>query len=44
MKKYLVTGGDGFIGSKIVTEIGGISFDIKSGHDILNGEIYIKAA
>lgn len=36
MKKYLITGGEGFIGRKIVDEIDGISYDLKSGRDILN--------
>jgi UDP-glucose 4-epimerase len=36
MEKYLVTGGDGFIGSKLAEYIGGISFDVKSGNDILD--------
>jgi UDP-glucose 4-epimerase len=36
MKKYLITGGQGFIGSKIITKTGGSSFDLKSGQNILN--------
>lgn len=32
---YLITGGEGFIGSKIVKEIDGIAYDLKSGFDIL---------
>ena len=36
MSKYLITGGEGFIGSKIVKNVGGFSFDLKSGLDILN--------
>lgn len=38
MKKYLITGGEGFIGSKIIKQTDGVSFDLKSGQDILNGE------
>jgi UDP-glucose 4-epimerase len=36
MSKYIITGGEGFIGSKIVREIEGFSYDLKSGHDILD--------
>ncbi len=36
MSKYLITGGEGFIGSKIVQATKGISFDIKSGLNILD--------
>jgi len=36
MSKYLITGGEGFIGGAIVSEAGGMSFDIKSGFDILD--------
>ena len=36
MSKYLITGGEGFIGSKIVKNVGGFSFDLKSGLDILD--------
>ena len=39
----MVTGGDGFIGSKIVQKTGGVSFDIKSGNDILNKEKLAEA-
>jgi len=35
-QKYLVTGGEGFIGSKLVQKTSGLSFDIKSGYDILD--------
>src|SRR3989344_4290456 len=42
-KKYLITGGQGFIGNKIVKKTGGISFDIKSGLDILNRKKLEKA-
>lgn len=38
MSKYLITGGEGFIGSKIVENTGGFSFDLKSGFDILNND------
>lgn len=37
-QKYLVTGGEGFIGSKIVKATDGVSFDIKSNFDILDKE------
>lgn len=43
MKKYLVTGGDGFIGSSIAKAIGAEVFDIARGQDILNKEQIIKA-
>lgn len=36
MKKYLVTGGAGFIGSSIAKAIGAEVFDIAQGQDILN--------
>ena len=36
ISKYLITGGEGFIGSKIVEKVGGYSFDLKSGQDIFN--------
>ncbi len=36
MGKYIVTGGDGFIGAKINQAVDGLSFDIKSGNDILD--------
>jgi UDP-glucose 4-epimerase len=36
MNTYLVTGGEGFIGSRIVEKTAAQSFDIKSGHDILD--------
>jgi UDP-glucose 4-epimerase len=36
MSQYLVTGGEGFIGSRIAKEVGAISYDIKSGKDILD--------
>ncbi len=38
MKKYLVTGGDGFIGSSIAKATGAEIFDISRGQDILNLE------
>ncbi len=38
MKKYLVTGGSGFIGSKIAERVGGIVFDTHQGLDILRLE------
>lgn len=34
--KYIITGGEGFIGSRIVKSLNGYSYDIKSGLDILN--------
>ena len=40
MKKYIITGGEGFIGSKILSKTDGKSFDLKSGQDILNGELF----
>lgn len=43
MSKYLVTGGEGFIGSRILHATGGISYDIKSGSDILNKELLQEA-
>ncbi len=36
MIKHIITGGEGFIGSRIVGVMGGESFDIKSGKDILD--------
>ncbi len=36
MNDCLVTGGEGFIGSRIVAETNAQSFDLKSGQDILN--------
>ncbi len=44
MSKYLITGGEGFIGTKITNEVAGISFDIKSGLDILNTEKLTSAS
>lgn len=39
-KLYLITGGEGFIGSVITSKVQGFSYDIKSGLDILNfGEL-----
>lgn len=38
MKKYIVTGGQGFIGGKIREKTGALSYDLKSGLDILNTE------
>lgn len=38
MRKYLVTGGAGFIGSKLVQATKADSFDLKSGKDILDTE------
>lgn len=37
--KYLITGGEGFIGSKIVQEISGTSYDLKSGSNILDKDL-----
>ncbi|CAN5757861.1 SDR family oxidoreductase [soil metagenome] len=36
MKNFLVTGGEGFIGSRIVELTGAKSYDLKSGRDILD--------
>lgn len=44
MSNYIITGGDGFIGSKIVTKTYGRSFDIKSGNSILDAEKIEAAA
>lgn len=44
MSKYLITGGEGFIGSRIVQKTGGIPYDIKSGFDILNERLLEKKA
>jgi UDP-glucose 4-epimerase len=41
--KYLVTGGEGFIGSKIVERLNCESYDKKSGQDILDKERLSKA-
>ncbi len=35
-KKYLVTGGEGFIGSRVSEMNGGVSFDLKNGFNILD--------
>lgn len=43
MKKYLITGGEGFIGGHIVERVKGEAFDIKSGKDVLNLEDLEKA-
>lgn len=40
--KYLVTGGEGFIGSKIVERLNCNSYDKKSGQDILNQENLVE--
>jgi UDP-glucose 4-epimerase len=37
-KKYLITGGAGFIGSSIAKNIDAIIFDTTKGHDILNAQ------
>lgn len=37
-KSYLITGGEGFIGSVITSKVQGSSYDIKSGLDVLNFE------
>lgn len=39
MSKYLITGGEGFIGSRIVQETSGTPYDIKSGFNILDKEL-----
>lgn len=36
MNKYLITGGEGFIGQNVTNLSGGKSFDLKSGFDILD--------
>jgi len=36
MGKYIITGGEGFIGSKVLQKVEGESYDIKSGLDIRN--------
>jgi UDP-glucose 4-epimerase len=36
MNKYIITGGQGFIGQNVAKLSGGKSFDLKSGFDILN--------
>lgn len=43
MSPYLITGGEGFIGGKIVQETGGVSYDIKSGKDILDKNLLEKS-
>lgn len=43
MKKYIVTGGEGFIGGKIAVKTGAISYDLKSGLDILDKNKLNKA-
>lgn len=43
MSKYLITGGEGFIGSRITQKTCGVSYDIKSGFDILDKELLEKA-
>lgn len=42
MNKYLITGGEGFIGKNVTNFSSGKSFDIKSGFDILNKEQLIN--
>lgn len=44
MKKYMVTGGAGFIGSRIVKNTGAKIFDINHGQNILNLPDLIEAA
>ncbi|MBP7845929.1 MAG: NAD-dependent epimerase/dehydratase family protein [Candidatus Pacebacteria bacterium] len=44
MSKYLVTGGEGFIGGNILSKIEGEAYDIKSGFDILNKETFLEKA
>ena len=39
----MVTGGEGFIGSKIVPRINAQSYDLKSGRDILDADKLQKA-
>ena len=41
--KYIVTGGEGFIGSKIVVKTGANSFDLKSGQNVLDTGQFRKA-
>lgn len=43
MGKYLVTGGEGFIGSRIVRNTGGEAFDLKSGKNILDETLLSQA-
>lgn len=43
MRKYLVTGGEGFIGRRLVEVTKADSFDLKSGKDILNTEDLVSA-
>lgn len=43
MLKYLITGGEGFIGSKILKNSTGVSYDLKSGEDILDTVFLRKA-
>lgn len=42
MKLHLVTGGEGFIGGAIVSEVNGRPFDVKSGFDILDQEQLLR--
>lgn len=44
MAKYLVTGGEGFIGGNILSKVEGGAYDIKSGFDVLNKEILLDKA
>lgn len=43
MNQFIITGGEGFIGSRIRESVLGISYDIKSGQDILNEELLDKS-
>jgi UDP-glucose 4-epimerase len=42
MSQYLITGGQGFIGGKITHMTKGVSYDLKSGEDILDVELLMK--
>lgn len=39
MSQYIITGGEGFIGYRIVENTAGVSFDIKSDEDILDKDL-----
>ncbi|MEN9604783.1 MAG: hypothetical protein RJB39_468, partial [Candidatus Parcubacteria bacterium] len=44
MSIYIITGGEGFIGSKITRKVNGQSYDLKSGLDILNTSLFAEHA